>query len=273
MNRRLVLGVAALAGLLLVSGCTGLFSPEPISDEQLDASPPEGYDYEAGLSSDVDAHITLTENAKFLAVYRIPGDRNEIELYRNDGFGGRDAIPVSAVRYRYPNGTVITGSAIEERGGGIERTRDAVTVTLPTDRPRGQPGKLAFTSESTPKRFTLPTFVKGSYEIVLPPDRRVDFFLFGRVVPGGYERAIDDGSRVHLTWDDVQTDAVLVQFYLERDLGIFGGIAGLLGVVAVGGLFYYRRKIERLKEQRRDLGLDVDTDDDEFERGPPPGMK
>ncbi|WP_129116983.1 DUF5803 family protein [Halegenticoccus tardaugens] len=271
MNRRLVLGVACLAALVLAAGCTGLFGADPVEDDQLNENPPEGYDYEAGWNSDANAHITITDGAKFLAVYRVQDDR--IELYREDGFGGQNAISVSAVRYRYPDGTVIRGSEFDEHGGSVERTNDAVVVTLPTDRPDDAPGKLAFTADSTPKQFTLPTFVEGSYEVVLPEDRKVDFFLFGRVIPDDYETTTDDRNRVHITWENVDADSIAVRFYLERDLTIFGGIAVALGLVGVGGLFYYRRKIEKLKEERRELGLDVDVDDDDFGRGPPPGMK
>jgi len=261
MNRRHLLPLA-LVVLVFTSGCAGFFGSQPISDDQLDEEPPAPYTWD----SDVNAHITLTENARFQAVYRL--NRSSIELFRRDGFGGRNSIPVSAVRYRYPNGTVITGTELRERGGAINRSRSRVSITLPDD---AEDGKLAFTSSSTPKRFSLPTFVNGSYAVVLPPNRRIEVFPFGKATPGGYEVETDGDQRI-IRWESVETDAISVQFYLQRDLLIFGGAAAVLAVVGVGGLFYYKRRIEALRERREELGLDVDTGGDEFDDDPPPGM-
>ncbi|WP_423751432.1 DUF5803 family protein [Salinirarus marinus] len=262
MNRR-ALGVVALAALALTSGCMGLFGSSPISDEKLDAEPPQPYEWTA----DEDVHITLTEEARFLAVYDL--NRSSIELFRRDGLGGRNAIPVSAVRYRYPNETVITGSEFEARGGAVMRSQERVTVELPDD--ANASGELAFTSESTPKRFSLPTFVKGSYEVVLPPNRRVEAFLFGKVSPPGHE-VTRSGGQTHIRWENVTADTVSVRYYLQRDLLIFGAIAAVLLVVGLGGAVYYKRAIEALRERREEMGLDVDTEDDDFGRNPPPGM-
>ncbi|AZH24880.1 DUF5803 family protein [Haloplanus aerogenes] len=261
MNRRYALPLALLV-LVVTSGCMGFFGSQPISDDRLDEAPPSPYVWD----SDVNAHITITENARFQAVYRL--NRSSIELFRRDGFGGRNSIPVSSVRYRYPNGTVITGTELRARGGAIDRSRSRVSVTLPSG---AEGGKLAFTSSSTPKRFSLPTFVNGSYAVVLPPNRRVSVFPFGKVHPGGYD-VVEDGDQRIIRWDSVETDAVSVQFYLQRDLLIFGGAAAVLAVVGVGGVFYYKRRIDELREQREELGLDVDTEDDEFSDDPPPGM-
>ncbi|WP_293028431.1 DUF5803 family protein, partial [Natronococcus sp.] len=44
--------------------------------------------------------------------------------------------------------------------------------------------------------------------------------------------------------------------------------------VLLGGaaMAYYYRKVQKLKEQREEMGLDVELDDDSDD-GPPPGMK
>ncbi|MFB6107809.1 MAG: DUF5803 family protein [Haloplanus sp.] len=265
MHRRHLLCVLALAVLVFSSGCLGFFGSNSISADRLDQDPATPYAWDAG----VDAHITVTEHAKFQAVYRV--NDTQIQLYRRDGFGGRNAIPVSAVRYRYPNGTVVTGTELQTRGGTIERSRSAVTVSLPDDAPANGGGQLAFTSESTPKRFALPTFVKGSYEVVLPPNRRVDVFPFGKVHPGDYE-VRPDGDRRVIHWDDVTAQSISVQFYLQRDLLVFGAAALGLAIVGVGGALYYRRRIEALREQREEMGLDVGDEDDDVGDGPPPGM-
>ena len=261
MNRRHLLPLA-LVVLALTSGCAGFFGSNSVSDDRLDEEPPAPYVWD----SDVNAHITLTENARFQAVYRL--NRSSVELFRRDGFGGRNAIPISAVRYRYPNGTVITGTELQARGGAVDRSRSRVSITLPSG---AEGGKLAFTSDSTPKRFSLPTFVNGSYAVVLPPNRRVSVFPFGKVNPGGYEVETDGDQRI-IRWGSVETDSVAVQFYLQRDLYIFGGAAAVLAVVGATGLFYYKRRIDELRRQREELGLDVDTEDDEFSDDPPPGM-
>lgn len=262
MTRR-VLALAALAGLVVLSGCAGFLGGGGVSDQRLDEPPAEPYVWDA----DVDAHITVTGNSTFRAVYRT--NRSEIELYRRDGFGGRNALPVSALRYRYPNGTVITGSELSAHGGGVSRTREAVTVTLPTDDRENATGQLAFTSESTPKRFALPTFVTGSYEVVLPENRRVAVPLFGRVSPSGYVTTRGPEGHTHIRWAGVESEAVVVRYYLQRDLYIFGAIAAALVLVGGGGVLYYRRKIEALRRRREEMGLNVDVDDDLGDDGPP----
>ena len=172
-------------------------------------------------------------------------------------------------RSRYPNGTVITGSELADRGA-VERTRDVVRIDFPGEGDV-EGDRIAFTAGSTPKRFVLPTYVKGSYEVVLPPNRRVEVFPFGKVNPGGYTVESDGDQRI-IRWESVETDSISVQFYLQRDLYIFGGAAVVLAIVGAGGLFYYKRRIEALRRQREELGLDVDTEDDEFSDDPPPGM-
>ncbi|WP_311171093.1 DUF5803 family protein [Halobellus ordinarius] len=266
MNRRLLLAAGCLALLAVTSGCLGI-GTGPVDGERLDSDPAAPYEWE----SDRTVHITVEENTQFRTV--MTTNESTIELFRRDGFGGTNPLSVESVRYRYPNGTVLNGTDIRERGGEVRRTRDETIVELPReDPPDGS--ALAFTSEGTPKRFTLPTYVEGTYEVVLPPDRGIDFPIFGQVSPGGYETDIDDNGQVHVIWtESVTADTISVRYYLERDLYIFGGIVALVGVIGIGGLFYYRRKIEQLRKQREEMGIDVETDDDEFDDGPPPGMR
>lgn len=270
-RRRRLLAVAGLAVMLSLSGCLGILGGGSVSDERLDATPPGGaYDWNASVDADRDAHITIYENASFAAIYAVDG--NEIELYRRDGLGGRNPLDVRAIRYRYPNGTVITGTELRERGA-IEQTRDVVRITFPGEGDT-EGDRVAVTAGSTPKRFALPTYVKGSYEVVLPPNREVSLPVFGDTSPGGATTSVDDADRLHVVWDDVQTNSVVVQFYLPQDVQIFGAVFAVFTVVGLGGLYYYRRQIEALREQREDLGLDVDTDTDDLDDDdPPPGMR
>ena len=255
MNRRLLLAAGCLALLAVTSGCLGI-GTGPVSEDRLDGEPAEPYQWESNRT----AHVVVQENTQFRAVMAV--NQSTIDLFRRDGFGGSNPLSVQAVRYRYPNGTVITGSELRARGGEVRETRDETVVELPPGADGG--GRLAFTSSGTPKRFTLPTYVDGTYEVVLPEDRRIDFPVFGQVSPGGYETVRDDRDRVQITWaEPVTADTVSVRYYLQRDLYIFGGVLGLIVAVGVGGLLYRRRQIEQLRKQRTDMGLEVDADDDD----------
>lgn len=268
MNRRLLLAFAALVLLAATSGCLGLFGSNDVPAERLDSQPP----VEGGYAWDSNAtvHIEILESTKFTAVYEL--NQSEIELYRRDGVGGRNPLSVESVRYRYPNGTVINGSEIRNRGGAVQQNRDVTTVVLPNGTSGGH---LAFASGGSPKRFSLPTYVQGSYEIVLPPDRSIDAPIIGQANPNGYERLTTDDGRSLLRWQSIgeNADTVSVQFFLERDLYVFGGVFALFALIGIGGLLYYRQKIEALREQREEMGLNVDTDGDEFDDDPPPGMR
>ncbi|MFB6089850.1 MAG: DUF5803 family protein [Halobellus sp.] len=265
MNRRLLLATACLALLAATSGCLG-FGTGPVPQDRIDSDPAADYAWESNRT----VHVTIQPNTQFRTVLQTNG--TTLELFRRDGFGGTNPLSVQAVRYRYPNGTVVTGSEIRERGGEIRRTRDETIVTLPEGAPP-QGGELAFTSGGTPKRFTLPTYVEGTYEVVLPPDRRLEFPIFGQVSPGNYETSLDDRGRVHVVWDEpVTAETISVQFYLQRDLYIFGGIVALVALIGVGGFLYYRRQIQVLREQRKEMGIDVETEIDDDD-GPPPGMR
>ncbi len=265
---RTALPALALVALVLLSGCTGLLGGGSVSEDDLAEAPAGGEPY--AWDADATAHIAVTENARFRAVYDLNrSERDAVELFRRDGFGGRSPIPVTALRYRYPNGTVVNGTEFDERGGEVSRNRDRVNVTLPAQ--DSGTGQLAFSSSSTPKQFTLPVFVEGSYVVVLPENRRVGVPPFGSVSPGGSETVRDESDRTVVRWEEVSTDSLAVRFYLERDLLAFGALAGLGVVVGGGGLLYYRRKIQRLRREREEMGLDVDTDDDDSRR-PPPGM-
>jgi hypothetical protein len=254
----------ALGVLLLLSGCTGLLGGE-VQEDRLNETPPGG-DYAWNASSDV--HITIHQNTTFEGVYRAEGSK--IELYRRDGFGGRNPVSARAIQYQYPNGTVIDGSTLAERGD-VRRTRDAVIIEYPDGDVEGD--KIAFTAGSSPKRFALPTYVKGDYEIVLPPGRRISLPIFGRVSPPAETFSEPDAQdRIHVEITDVQTRSVVAQFYLPRDLQILAVVLAVAILVGGGGVAYYLRQIRDLRERREEMGLDVDVDDDDFGRDPPPGM-
>mgnify|MGYP006277259643 FL=1 len=253
MNRRLGLAVGLVALLAVSAGCLGYITGGgEISDERLDREPTEPYDWE----TDRDGRLTLHTADEVQAVYQVNASQ-QLRLYTPAGLGREEPLAVSAVRFRYAdNGTVITGTEIRERGGEIDQTTDEVDLTVPDAE-----GQLALSAPVTPRRLTLPVYVEGSYEVVLPPDYRMDFFLFSNAVPRGAETEIVD-NRVHIRWDEVTGGTILVQYYLERDLYVFGGAIVLLSLIAVGGLYYYRRQIDRLHDVRVQMGLGGDDEEE-----------
>jgi len=244
MNRRLWLAAGLLAVLIVSGGCLDYVTDGgEISDDVLDAEPEAAYDWE----TDRNVTLTLDSGSQFRGVYNVSADQR-LRLYQPTSIGQEGPLDISAVRFRYENDTVISGTELRARGG-IDQTPDEVYVTVPAD------GQLAFTAGATPRRLTLPVYVEGTYEVVLPEGSRMDFFLFSNTVPSGGTTELVD-NRVRVTWEDVESSSILVQYYQNNDLTIFGGIIGVLSAIAVGGLYYYRRQIDRLHSTRTEMGLD-----------------
>ncbi|PSQ19248.1 hypothetical protein BRD00_03145 [Halobacteriales archaeon QS_8_69_26] len=262
MPGRRTLAAAALVCLLAASaGCGGLFASE-VPDDSLDKEPPQPYDWETNGTAKI---YVVDGGDRYQAVFDLSeANTTKFVLYER-GLSTDRPEWVRSVRYRYPNGTEVNGShpTVDVRLEGSRRVVEA---------PRAE-GKLAFTGPSDIKQFGFRTPVDGSYELVLPPGRRVGSFLFGRVSPNGYSTSVDDQNRLHVTWEEVNSP-IYVRYYLLRDLLIFRGGVAVLVVVAGAGVAYYLRKIRTLKRRREEIGLDVESDeDDEFDRDPPPGMK
>jgi hypothetical protein len=264
--RMRALATMALVGLLVLSGCLGgLGGGFPIDEERLDKQPAAAYEWNA--SSDV--HITITEDANYRAVYNVSADGfgDRLNLSETDALGTKRPLTISSLRYRYPNGTVINGTEFEAHGGDLSTDSNELRVVPP-----GDEGTVAFSGESTPKRFTFEVYAEGSHTVVLPENRRTSVPLFGQVVPEADEKRVVDG-RLHLHWAELTAPSMLVRYYLQRDIQLFGGLAGGLAIVALAGLIHYRRRIQELRAQREELGLNVDIDDDGDDGDePPPGM-
>ncbi|TQQ79578.1 DUF5803 family protein [Halonotius roseus] len=244
MNRRLGLAVLAVLTLTVTAGCLDYVTGGgEISDDVLDAEPAAAYDWE----TDRNVSLTLDTGSELQAVYNVSADQR-LRLYQPTSIGQEGPLDISAVRFRYENGTVISGTELRARGE-IDQTPDEVYVTTPAD------GRLAFTAGATPRRLTLPVYIEGSYEVLLPEGSRMDFFLFSNTVPAGATTERVD-NRVRVTWENVESSSILVQYYKQNDLTIFGAIIGILSAIAVGGLYYYRRQIDRLHETRVEMGLD-----------------
>lgn len=256
-RRRLALATFVLVLLVFGAGCLAwITGGGEVSDERLDAEPAEPYYFE----TDRDAHIDI-QDTNYQAVYRVePGDR--FRFYQTTYWAMEEPLDIRAVRFKYAeNGTVINGTTMVAHGGDVDQTPDEVYVTVPDAE-----GQLALSASNSPRWFSIPAYVDGSYEVVLPPDHRIDFFLFSNVAPREYESELID-DRVHIRWDEVSGGSVVAQSYRQRDMYIFGGAVVLLSAVAIVGTVYFRRKIEALHEVRVSMGLDMGDDDDEDGRG------
>ncbi|WP_276301560.1 DUF5803 family protein [Halorussus lipolyticus] len=255
MNRRLLLGFAALALLAVTAGCSGVFGGDQFSEKRLEGD--GGADYEWDTDTDVTINVT---GGQYHAIYDFE-NRTQLRIFERESLGEKTPVEVNTVRFRYPNGTVVTLDQEQVR------KQDSRTVfTLPSEE-----GQLAYTAPHRGKSFNTPTYVEGSYEVVLPTGMRVGNPILSQVRPDADEKTQID-SRVHLRWAEVTADNVVVRYYLARDLKIFAGIIGAGILIALLGLGYFRLQIRQLEQEREEMGLNVDTDGDEFDQGPPPGM-
>lgn len=284
-RQRLLLGTVALAGLLALAGCSSFLGPGQADPSDLAAE--ETYNWE----TDRDAYLEVNEN-NVTAVYTV-GNRTTgaledaeptIEIYGRDTLGTEQPEEISAVQFRYPNGTIV---AFEEREGDpvavvtyangttrtaeglmtVDRTRRRTVVGLPAN----ETGQLGVTVPKNGKQVTSPAYVQGSYEIVLPKNAEVGVPLLAQVRPGADSRPVIDG-RVHLQWDELTANTLSVRYYLSRDLLLFGGLAIGGTIIGLAGVGYYALQLRQTRRKRDEVGLDVDVEDDDRD-GPPPGMR
>ncbi|WP_137287564.1 DUF5803 family protein [Halorussus salinisoli] len=255
MNRRLLLAFASVALLALSAGCAGIFGGDQISEKRLEGD--GNATYEWNNSAAVTLNIT---GGEYQAVYDFE-NRSELSIFERESLGEKTPVEVGTVRFQYPNGTVVTLG--QER---VQKKDSRTVFLLPAE-----DGKLAYTAPHRGKSFSTPTYVEGSYEVILPAGMRVGTPILSQVRPNADDRSQIDG-RVHLSWAEVTADNVVVRYYLARDLTIFTGIIAAGILLALLGLAYFRLQIRQLEREREEMGLNVDTSDDEFDQGPPPGM-
>lgn len=279
-----------LALLTLSAGCSSVFGPAPVKDSEL-----VGETEYAWNASTADGYIDVDRN-EYTAIYRVAnrttgttaaGERPTIELYGRDALGTDEPLKVRDVVFRYPNGTVVefreVGGEVRpvrvSPDGSVEPTADpeALTVTRTRKRtvvglPANGTGRLAVTAPKNGKGVSTPTFVRGDYEMVLPDRARVGVPLLAQVRPGGSQTTVDDDGRVHVHWSDVRAPAISVRYYLQRDLLLFGALAGGMAIAGVIGAGYYLLQIRETIRKREEVGLDVEVPDDDSD-GPPPGMR
>ncbi|MFB6151319.1 MAG: DUF5803 family protein [Haloarculaceae archaeon] len=259
MTRRRLVALGLLALLLALGGCSSLLGPGQPSQEKLTAN--QSYDW------DTDANATYVVSRTQFTVVLAVENQSYVKVYQTDELGTEEPLSIKGLKFRYPDGRVVTAA---DPGLYANNSRHRKNITLPADE-----GKVAFTaSRPNAKRFSTPAFVSGSQEVVLPPRTRVGIPLLSRVRPPADDKSVNGTTnRMTIHWDDVG-GSVSVRYYLQRDILLFGGLGGILAVAGVIGVLYYLRQIKALERRREEVGLDVETEDDDTDReGPPPGMR
>lgn len=227
----------ALVLLAVLAGCAG-FS-DGVNQERLAQDASYDWNHSANATYDV-------QPAEYQAVIDV-NNTSEVELWRHGDLGGEEPLQAAAIKFRYPNGTVVGADAFD-----VERTDSALVVGFPATN-----GTFAYTAESGSRSVFVPVVGTGSHEVVLPPGMRTSFPVFGDVEPANYQQT-RQGERVHVTWESAPENPIYVQYYLERDLYIFGGVVALMAALGVFGIVYFRFQIRRLERRRQDAGLDLE---------------
>lgn len=241
--RRRALAVGLLLVLVASSGCLSFFGGNEVDRERLAAD--RDYDWST------DANTTVTVDQSEVRVVYAVANRSSIEIHGFERFNNERPVDPIALRFRHPNGTVVGPDAMT-----VTKSRSATTIELPADA-----GRVALTLPKQGKRVRLPVVVEGSHEVVLPAGARVRYWLLGRVVPPADSRTLEDDGRVHLRWEAVERESLIVEYYLERDLLIFGSLVavGLVALAAVLGYFYLQLKT--LRERREAVAWDEASDE------------
>lgn len=206
-------------------------------------------------NTSADATLTL-ESEQYQSVYELKN--KQLELYTHGPVGTEQSLDVRAVKYRYPNGTVVT---TDHPDLSVEQSDDRTVIQAPKDN-----GSVAFVTDKRPKSLSTPVFLESddpSYEVILPANMDVDIPIVGTARPRDHETTTEDG-RVHVVWESVGSNNISIQYYLTRDLYIFGALLGLGFVGGLIGVGYYLLQIRRLKELRKriEVNADIDTGND-----------
>ncbi len=255
MRKRYLLAFGLLALLAASAGCTSVFGPGSISQQQLN----KNATYNWNSSEDVAYNVT---SHQYQAVYNLQ-KKDTLEIHQDESLGEEAPVEISAVKFRYLNGTIVDADQIS-----VHKTKSSTII-----RPPKGPGKLAYTVSRQGKTFYVPTYLDDrTYEVTIPRGMRVDTFLLSSVNPGSYQTSMQHG-REHIVWSSpVKSDSISVRYYLIRDKWIFAGIVLLALLVGFAGLGYYRYQIRQLEREREEMGLNMDISDDDMGDGPPPGM-
>lgn len=272
MNRRQC-AVGGLVLLVLLSGCT-LFGGGEISQDEL--TEPAEYDWEtnatAAYNVTTEPMLSFSSN-EYQAVITV-ADRETLSIHRETLFRGDRSVSIEALQFRFENGTVVNATH-----AGLTATEESDETVIELPATNGTVGYTADWGSATgfrgsPRTWRVQTPVEGTHTVTMPEGARTTLPLLSATRPGGYESTVED-DRVTLTWEEFDGSTISVRYYLVRDLYLFGGLFAVGLVVAIVGVGYYYRAIQRAREQRKAVGLDVEEeleDIDDSEK-PPPGMR
>lgn len=231
-----LLAAAAFVILIGLAGCAALGSGD-VDESKLS----EDAEYEW----DTDADVTITvEKNRYKVVYQFE-NQSSVELYQFQRLNNERAMDPIAAKFRHTDGSI---ESIE--ASAVEKTRSRTIISFPAS-----DGHFAYSAPKTGKSIRVPVFAEGSYEVILPPNARVEYPLLGRVNPRGYTSSME-GDRVHLQWQDVSGDQIAVRFYLVRDLWLFGSLLAIAAVLVVSGSVYFWLQLRTLRARREEVALD-----------------
>ncbi|MEF8771910.1 DUF5803 family protein [Halodesulfurarchaeum sp.] len=228
---RRILVVVALAGLLVLAGCLGGGVVE-------EAKLTESATYDWDTSADTSVNIT---GGSYQAVLRLE-NRTNVSLFGPGEFGGEAALPVQAVKYRYPNGTVRNVSVLS-----VSEQDERTLIETPV-----AGGQVAYTAQVRSSDLYLPVAVNGSHSVTLPPGAEVGLPIIGGATPSGSDITRSD-ERIMLTWSNPDSHIITIDYYQERNLYIFGGLLGIAAVIAGAGLVYFRAQLRSLTARRGEM--------------------
>lgn len=252
MNRRQLLALLGLVAVALLAGCG--FGPTDVPDEELNQN--------VSFDWDTDANATYSlSRSSYSAVVQV-SNQSSLKVFRRDALGTDNPIRPNALRFRFPNGTVVNAS---HTNLSATLRSSSTLLKLPADN-----GTIGYTAGRSGKRFSTPVFVDGSHELVLPAGTRVGVPLLSQVSPGGYQTKVGQDNRMTIRWDDLDGGAITARYYLQRDLLLFTILLVVVVFVGGGGLIYYVRQLRRLQARREEMALDVEEESEE--KDPPPGM-
>jgi hypothetical protein len=251
----------ALLALVALSGCTAITGPEEVDPSQLNQN--ATYDWES------DENVTILVNRTSYQVVHDVRQNATLTVFSRDDLGREQSVPIRALRYRYPNGTVV---GPDNSSLSANRTGQQTNIQLPGN----GTGQVAYSAPRSGKSFATPTFIDGqTYAVSLPPGARVGIPLLSNVRPGSYETSVNaTTNRMTVRWDEpVDSRMLRLRYYLERDLYIFGAVAVISVIIGTAGTVYYWRQLQEVRRRRQEAGIDIemDEDDDPRDRGPPPG--
>lgn len=274
MRRRRLLAIAGLALLVALSGCSILGGGGEIDQDELTKNATYDWNTTANATYDVTTSALLSFSSNsYQAVLNVE-NRSTISLYESTLFRGDQSISIEALQFRFRNGSQV--NATHPNLTAVEHG-DETTIELPVPN-----GSVAYTSSwggtttawgGSPRSWSVQTPMDGSHEVRMPAGSRTNLPFLSRTTPSPSETTVRNDRSV-IRWNDIDSGAISVRYYLGRDLYLFGGIFALVTLVGLVGVAHYYRAIQRAQEQREAVGLDIEYDEDEFDDdGPPPGMR